>query len=385
MPVAYQTPGVYREEIFLRPQASVLTGVPGFIGWFDPKDSDLETPFNFPIPLHHKEEFTDSFASGSAGAYLTAAVTGFFENGGVRCYVIRASEDTDLERSLTTAIDALASFDDFDLLAIPDLMGIARPQMIYRVQQAMIDHCTQQGDRLAILDAIGNSTIDDVMTQRQTVTRNRSEPLNAALYYPWLKNAQGRLVPPCGHIAGIFSRSDRTYGVSRAPANEAIRDVVDLAVALDNAAQDRLNPEGINCLRAFPGRGIRVWGARTLNRDRNWRYVNIRRLFLTISRWIEENMQWASFEPNSFQLWVRIQRELGGYLQQLFQAGALQGQTPEQAFYVKCDVETNPPEIREQGRTIAEIGIAANAPAEFIVVRIIQQPGTTEINVEPNR
>ena len=383
MPVAYNTPGVYREEQFLQPQDTLTSGVPIFIGWFTAKESETQVRVNTPIPLQRKEEFTDKFV-GMPGGYLTEAVNGFFANGGSHCYVVPARQDIDQEVALTTALTSLVALSNFDLVAIPDLMLLSRQEKIYRVQQAMIDYCASQGDCLAILDAVGDSSVATVIAQRRRITLNRSEPLNAVLYYPWLKNAQGRLVPPCGHIAGVFARSDRTYGVSKAPANEVIRDVLDLEVALDNSAQDQLNPEGINCLRTFPGRGIRVWGARTLNRDRNWQYVNIRRLFLNLNRWIDQNMQWAAFEPNSFQLWVRIQRELSGYLQQLFQEGALHGQTPEQAYYVKCDVETNPPETREQGQVITEVGLAANAPAEFIVLRIIQHVDNTEINVQIN-
>jgi hypothetical protein len=179
-------------------------------------------------------------------------------------------------------------------------------------------------------------------------------------------------------VAGIFARTDARTGVFKAPANEEVRDALDLEMVIDNSVQDRLNPEGVNCLRAFPGRGIRVWGARTLNRDPAWRYVNVRRLFLTVGRWIDRNMTWAAFEPNDSRLWVRIQRELGVYLTGFWRAGALQGQTPAEGFYVKCDADTNPPESRETGQVITEIGLAITAPAEFIVVRIIHRAGTTE-------
>ena len=166
----------------------------------------------------------------------------------------------------------------------------------------------------------------------------------------------------------------------KAPANEEIRDAVNLEVLIDNSVQGELNSKGINCLRAFPGRGIRVWGARTLSSDSNWRYINVRRLSITIKRWIDLNMVWAAFEPNTPQLWVRIQRELSAYLTDLWQAGALKRETPEQAFYVKCDAETNPPENRERGQVVTEIGFAPSSPAEFIFVRITQRANTTELS-----
>jgi hypothetical protein len=287
------------------------------------------------------------------------------------------NRDTDLK-----VLKPLEPLTDLDLIAIPDAMmlGSDRQSAILQLQQAMLKHCARLGDRLAILDPFPQSTSASVMQQRQDILLGLGEPVNAALYYPWLKTTQGRLVPPCGHIAGIIARSDRRQGVFKAPANEEIHDVLDLEFSIDNTIQDQLNPENINCLRAFPGRGIRVWGARTLSREANWRYLNIRRLFLTLRRWIDQNMTWATLEPNSPRLWNRIQRELNTYLTSLWQVGALQGATPNQAFYVKCDSETNPAEIRELGQVITEIGLAASAPAEFLIVRVIHRPGTTEVS-----
>ena len=233
-------------------------------------------------------------------------------------------------------------------------------------------------DRLAILDTAPNSSVDSVLDQRRRITQGLTEPLNGALYYPWLQTGQDQWVPPCGHVAGIFARTDASVGVFKAPANEEVRDALDLEVAIDKPLQDRLNPEGVNCLRVFPGRGIRVWGARTLNRDPAWRHINVRRLCLTVGRWVDRNMTWAAFEPNDPRLWVRIQRELHPYLTGLWRAGALQGQTPAEGFYVRCDADTNPPETREVGQVVTEIGLAATAPAEFIVVRIIHRTGTTD-------
>jgi phage tail sheath protein FI len=256
-----------------------------------------------------------------------------------------------------------------------------------QVQQHILTHCAEEGNRLAILDALPEATTAGVLEQRDRLTIGQAEPVNGALYHPWLRIVSGvvqrpvdRLVPPCGHVAGIFARSDARVGVFKAPANEEVLGVVDLETNIDNSIQDQLNPEGVNCLRAFPGRGIRVWGARTLSRDPNWRYVNVRRLFLTLRRWIDLNMAWATFEPNELPLWVRIQRELTTYLTTLLRAGALQGASPAQAFYVKCDAETNPPDLREAGQVVTEIGLAPLAPAEFIVVRIIHRAGATDVS-----
>jgi phage tail sheath protein FI len=287
---------------------------------------------------------------------------------------------------LQSALAALAALNDLDLVAAPDTMSLrqanGQPEVaaIVQVQRQMLTHCAEQGDRLAILDALPAGTTAGILEQRDRLTIGQAEPVNGALYHPWLRTIGGRLVPPCGHVAGIFARSDARVGVFKAPANEEVFGVLDLETDIDNSVQDQLNPEGVNCLRAFRGRGIRVWGARTLSRDPNWRYVSVRRLFLTLRRWIDLNMAWAAFEPNEPRLWVRIQRELTTYLANLLRDGALRGTTPEQAFYVKCDVETNPPELREVGQVVTEIGLAPLAPAEFIVVRIIHRAGTTDIS-----
>jgi hypothetical protein len=167
--------------------------------------------------------------------------------------------------------------------------------------------------------------------------------------------------------------------VHKAPANEILEGVLDLEVNVTSSRQDGLNPEGVNCIRAFPGRGIRVWGARTLSREPEWIYVNVRRVFLTVGRWIERNLQWAPFEPNDSRLWSRIDRELSGYLTNIYQQGALQGRTAQEAFRVTCDAGTNPPEVREAGMVVTEIGLAFTAPAEFVVVRIIH--GTSGVTV----
>jgi phage tail sheath protein FI len=149
---------------------------------------------------------------------------------------------------------------------------------------------------------------------------------------------------------------------------------------VDAATQERLNPEGINCLRALSGRGLRVWGARTLSPDPNWLYINVRRLVLTLARWIDRNMGWAAFEANTARLWNRIQRELNVYLAGLWQAGAIKGASAAEAFYVKCDSETNPAEEREQGRVTTEIGLAPASPAEFVVVRVVHRPGAAQLS-----
>lgn len=385
----YRTPGVYKEEVILPSAAPLQTGVPGFVGLIK-SVSELAGRLSAPVLLNRKTEFDTLFGNSPeqhlvAGSFLAEAVNGFFLNGGARCYVVCGASgdnaiDAAKEAALETALEALAPVTDLDLIAIPDAMML-KVWAAKGVQSAMLRHCEVQGNRLAILDALPETSASDVIQQRKDITAGLAEPVNGALYYPWVKIGEGQLVPPSGHVAGIYSRSDSKAGVFKAPANEEVLGALDLgvttgsAVVVDDRVQDQLNPEGVNCLRAFPGRGIRVWGARTLSREVEWRYVNVRRLVLTVNRWIELNMAWASFEPNTSQLWVRIRRELSAYLTGLWQAGALAGQKAEEAFFVKCDSETNPPEVRESGRSVTLIGLAPGRPAEFLIVRIVLHTG----------
>jgi phage tail sheath protein FI len=388
MAQTYNSPGVYRQEIFLKPPPVLQTGVPGFVGFAAaPPGGTLQT--NQPVALSRKEDFSTWFGSAK-GSFLADAVNGFFDNGGSRCYVVAADSSTDPVQGLVNAIAVLAPLEDMDLVAVPDATTLLTfgnaldKQSIARVQAEMLRHCAEQGNRFAILDSLPGASVDDVMTQREHLVVGQQEPLNGALYYPWLVTSSNPSpVPPCGHVAGIYRRSDTKTGVFKAPANEEIFGVLDLETQIDNSIQDKLNPARVNCLRALPGRGIRVWGARTVGSvpaDLNWLYVNVRRLFLTVRRWIDLNMGWASFEPNNQHLWVRIQRELTTFLTKLQRDGALQGTTPAQAFYIKCDAENNPPEVRDLGQVIIEIGLAPLSPAEFIVVRIVRRAGGTPDN-----
>lgn len=384
----YQTPGVYKRESVVTSAAPLQTGVPGFVGLI--RTGEFAEQISGPKKLSRKNEFDALFKDQPerhlvAGSYLTEAVNGFFLNGGTRCYVVCAAVDDNAEtaskeKAFDAALQTLSPVNDLDLIAIPDAMTLD-VDSVKRVQSNLLRHCEINGNRLAILDALPDATVSVVIQQRNDIVAGLSEPVNGALYYPWLKISNGQLVPPSGHIAGVFSRSDSRVGVFKAPANEEVLGVLDLGVrnepslTVDNRIQDELNPQGVNCLRAFPGRGIRVWGARTLSRDLDWRYVNVRRLVLTINRWIEMNMAWASFESNTPQLWVRIKRELNGYLAELWQAGGLAGSKAEEAFFVKCDAETNPPEIREAGQAVTLIGLAPGRPAEFLIVRIVHHTG----------
>jgi phage tail sheath protein FI len=214
---------------------------------------------------------------------------------------------------------------------------------------------------------------------RNTVNYDSSR---AAVYYPWIEiadmtgaNGRTRLVPPSGHMAGVFGRTDGTRGVHKAPANEIVRGALGLEVQVTKGEHDILNPIGVNVIRSFPGRGIRVWGARTLSSDPSWRYINVRRLFNMVAESIERGTQWVVFEPNDQNLWARVRRDASAFLTMVWRSGALFGTTPEQAYYVKCDAETNPPEVRDLGQLIIEIGMSPVKPAEFVIFRLSQWAG----------
>jgi phage tail sheath protein FI len=279
-------------------------------------------------------------------------------------------------------IGGLEAIDDVTMLAAPDLMmayeqGHIDLDGVQAVQQGLINHCDSMGDRMAILDPPPGLNAQQV--KEWVKEKAKYDSKFATLYWPWVQAFdpdanRSRSMPPSGAIAGIWGRNDDTRGVHKAPANEVVRGALDVDTNVTRVEHDDLNPVGINVIRSFPGRGIRVWGARTLSSDAAWRYVNVRRLFNYIERSILEGTQWVVFEPNDLELWQRIRRTVGSFLLGLWRDGALFGAAPEQAFYVKCDAETNPPDVVDAGRVVIEIGVAPVKPAEFVVFRIAQLP-----------
>ncbi|MFF8840804.1 phage tail sheath subtilisin-like domain-containing protein [Streptomyces sp. NPDC015130] len=282
-----------------------------------------------------------------------------------------------------TGFGGLEAYDEINMVAVPDLMaayqqGLIDLEQVKAVQLGLIAHCELMGDRMAILDPPPGLNARDIRTWRQETAGYDSR--YAALYYPWIKSfdpatGQTRTVPPSGHMAGVWARNDAERGVHKAPANEIVRGAVDLELQITRGEQDLLNPIGVNCIRAFPGRGIRVWGARTLASDPAWRYLNVRRYFNYLEESILVGTQWVVFEPNDQSLWARIRRNISAFLVNEWRQGALFGQRAEDAFYVKCDAETNPPESVDLGRVVCEIGIAPVKPAEFVVFRLAQFQG----------
>jgi phage tail sheath protein FI len=241
----------------------------------------------------------------------------------------------------------------------------------------MIAHCELMGDRVAILDPPPGLNVQQIKEWR--VDKAGYDSKYATLYYPWISVGGGRFLPPSGYMAGIWARNDETRGVHKAPANEIVRGAVSLETQITRKEHDLLNPVGVNCIRAFPARGIRVWGARTLSSDPAWRYLNIRRLFNYLEESILENTDWVVFEPNDPALWARLRRTISAFLVNEWRKGALFGLTPDEAFYVKCDDETNPTEGIDVGEVVCEIGVAPVKPAEFVIFRLSQFSGGTSL------
>jgi phage tail sheath protein FI len=337
------------------------------------------------------KKFFGGFSGDLGQTYLAHAVYGFFNNGGSRCYVVRiapvANSKTPPEGKVADFDAALAAFEAIDEIAI-----VAAPGLTDKAtRDKIVTHCAQRTkDRFAIFDApevveTANAldlTLLDPKNAKTVVPNNTDY---AAFYFPWLQvfdpvekdadpDGDGLVfVPPSGHLAGIYARVDNERGVHKAPANETVLGALGLRYNLSKAQQDGLNPQGVNCIRSMNG-NIRVWGARTVGGDANadLKYVNVRRTLLYLRESIDEGTQWVVFEPNTPALWQKITRNVTAFLTNVWRSGALFGNTAAEAFYVKCDAETNPPELRELGQVVTEVGVSIVRPAEFVIFRISQ-------------
>lgn len=253
------------------------------------------------------------------------------------------------------------------------------------VQQALVEHCELLRDRVAILDPPAPLAGDAAGIEQW---RRRFDSSFAALYFPWLDvydplRLGGRVVrriPPSGHVAGAYAAGDIEVGVHRAPANRDLQWAADVAVAVDAELQGVLNPLGVNCVRPFPGRGVRVYGARTMSSDTSWRFVNVRRLMLMIEKALERALQWAVFEPNDAVLRSLVTLSISGFLDELWRRGALVGARPEEAYFVRCDDVTTPADAADRGELVALVGVAPVRPAEFVVFRISRTEDRLEVS-----
>ncbi|MEX1022719.1 MAG: phage tail sheath family protein [Dehalococcoidia bacterium] len=402
----YQAPGVYVEEVEggSRPVQGVATSVAAFVGFTEraPEGNPDDPDGVRPTLVTNWSQFERNYGGFIEGAMLPHAVYGFFANGGGRCYIVKvphldgdggalpvSADDMGGNEGLRTGIAGLAVTEDVTMVVVPDLISIARgadgavDMDTWRgVQTALIGHCESQKDRMAIIDAPPGMNPQQVLEWR---TEAGFDSMFATLYYPHIRVSNPLAkpsndlpktvtIPPSGHIAGLWARTDG-IGVWKAPANEVLRGALDLDYQMTTGEQEILNPVGINAIRAFGVRGIRVWGARTTSSDPLWRYINVRRLFNYIEDSLLGGTQWMVFEPNDANLWARGRRTVNAFLLGLWRQGAMVGATADQAFYVKCDEETNPKESVDEGRVTIEIGVAAVKPAEFVVIRIAQWAG----------
>lgn len=284
-----------------------------------------------------------------------------------------------------SGVSGLEAVDEVTMVCMPDLLtayqrGAIDLDTVQTVQLAMIAHCELMGDRMAILDPPPGLNAQQIKEWR--VDKAGYDSKYAALYWPWVCIGAGTYLPPSGFVAGIWGRNDDTRGVHKAPANEVVRGAVALETQITRKEHDLLNPAGINCLRTFPGRGIRIWGARTLSSDPGWRYLNIRRLFNYLEESILQNTDWVVFEPNDPALWAKLRRTISAFLVNEWRKGALFGLTPDEAFFVKCDDETNPAEGIDAGEVVCQVGVAPVKPAEFVIFRLSQFSGGTSLVAE---
>lgn len=282
-----------------------------------------------------------------------------------------------------TGLAALEIVEGVDLLAIPDALWLFRQNAgkegrpfttlkdVEVVHDAMIAQCERLNDRFALLDT---PFPDDADRTREY--RLMFDSRHAALYFPWIvmdRRGKPLAVPSSGHLAGIIARCDETVGIHKAPANEVLSDADDLTVLLRDEDVGLLNGEGINCLTSHGVRGLRVWGARTVSSDPGWRFLNVRRQLNAIHKTLSTGLQWVVFEPNVPSLWKTVDRNVTQFMMDLWRQGWFRGESPEDGFYVKCDDETNPPEGRDAGRLLVEVGVAPVRPAEFLVVHVAQE------------
>ncbi len=370
--------GVYIEEFEMstKPIEGVSTSTVGFVGV-----AELTGILDKPTFVSSWGDYVSKFGRYKDGSYLAPAVYSFFSNGGKRCYIVNVANEesiigTDDPTKGRTGLISLEEIDEVSILCIP---GVTKDT----IQLAMISHCEKMGNRFAIFDSIKEASLEVVQIQKENLVSDKGI---GALYYPWIKTVvekeddngkvalEKMFIPPSGAVAGIYARCDAERGVHKAPANELVQRVTELERAITKADQDILNPLNINCIRAFQGRGIRVWGARTIaSKGSEWKYVNVRRLFLFLEESIDKSTQWVVFEPNNEQLWVRVVQTIENFLLGLWKSGALMGRSPEEAFFVKCDRETMIQNDIDSGRLIVLIGVAPIRPTEFIIFRITQR------------
>ncbi|MEX1030862.1 MAG: phage tail sheath family protein [Paenibacillaceae bacterium] len=357
----------YTDEIELYEKVSLNPGAANYIDKIVNKSNIIQVADNSNQAEATKDVAPFEVLAGDATAKsLLIALTGG-SDGSVANLSAAEYMGADFGPGKRTGIQAFIDNDESSIMAIP---GVTDPN----VQLSLVAHCENLGSRFAILDIPRDKKkVADVQTHR-----NIFDTTYAAMYNPWLQvfdplDKRNIFVPPSGSMAGVYSRTDQTRGVHKAPANEVVRGVVGLDCQYNKGEQDILNPKGVNLIRSFTGQGIRVWGARTTTSNGLWKYVNVRRLFIFLEESIKRGTNWVVFEPNDEQLWARVQRTIDAFLTRVWRDGALQGSSPAEAFYINIGRNTMTQDDIDNGRLICVIGVAPVKPAEFVIFRITQK------------
>lgn len=313
---------------------------------------------------------------GEQGVHLAGGSDG----GDLTPSALRGRDADPQSSSPATGLAALGEVDDIALVAMPDSTYFQDEESAAEAVDALVTHCERARFRFALLDPPESATVSEVRA-----FRSRFDSSYGAIYYPWLRVSDLRSgagagsaptavdVPPSGAMAGLFARSDSERGVHKAPANQVVRGITEIVAPVSAGDQEVLNPDGVNALRFFEGRGNVVWGARTISSDPEWKYVNVRRLAIYLEHSIHRSTQWAAFEPNDERLWVTVRSMVEAFLTSTWQSGALMGAKPEEAFFVRCDRTTMTQEDLDDGRLVCLVGFAPVRPAEFVIVRIGQR------------
>ena len=330
-----------------------------------PKEKDKDGK-EIPAPAPKAASIVPYELCGGSGSELVLTLQGG-SNGSVLTVTPDAFLGKDDGPGRRTGLQAFQENGNVSIMAIP---GVTAPE----VQASLIAFCENKKSCFAILDV----PMELKKTNDVANFRDMYDSTYAAMYHPWLEmydagSKRSAYFPPSGAMAGIYARTDIERGVHKAPANEVVRGCTGLSCAYNEGEQDILNPIGVNLIRSFTGRGIRVWGARTISSNGLWKYLNVRRLFIYVEESIKANTNWVVFEPNSTTLWNRVTRTIETFLATCWRDGALAGSTPSEAFFVECGPTTMTQDDIDNGRLICQIGIAPVKPAEFVIFRITQK------------
>jgi uncharacterized protein len=349
----------------------------------DPEDEDAVVWFDDSLPLGAGADPIEILAGlvGTAGPPRTTVRLDGGDDGNLPDDSGFGGDEADPDNASVkaTGLEALAEVEDVAIVALPDAGAIDDADLRFLVTQRLIAHAEKCRYRIAVVDGPKGSSLNQIRA-----FRGNFDTKYGALYHPWIEildpnqalapgaPIEKLVVPPSGFVCGIYARNDITRGVFKAPANEVVYGLTRFEANINTGRQEVLNPEHINALRFFEGRGNRVWGARTLSSDPEWMYVNVRRLFIFLEHSIDNATQWAVFEPNNESLWRNITRTVSDFLEVQWRNGALLGSTPEQAYFVRCDRSTMTQNDLDNGRLICLIGVAPVKPAEFVIFRIGQ-------------